>query len=294
VDWLEAKGIEFDVVTDEDLDAEGSALLSGYAAVLTGSHPEYSTERMLDGLKEYVDAGGWLLYLGGNGFYWVATTTGKEGSVLEVRRGAAGTRTWTSSPGEEHHSTSGEPGGLWRHRGRPPNLLVAVGFTAQGHDGRSQAYRRLGASFDPYWRWVFAGIKDDYVGAFGLSMGGAAGDEIDRFDPAVGSDPSAVVLARASGFGAYYQLAIEELPHLRQGTDGRDPDVRADMTCWERSGGGCVFAVGSIGWTASLGHAGYDNSVSRVTENVVKEALARQKDGARRRSETTRSEGRLP
>ena len=41
--WLEAKGIAFDIVTDEDLDDEGAALLAPYRAVLTGSHPEYHT-----------------------------------------------------------------------------------------------------------------------------------------------------------------------------------------------------------------------------------------------------------
>ena len=41
--WLEAKGIAFDVITDEDLDNEGPALLAPYRAVLTGSHPEYHT-----------------------------------------------------------------------------------------------------------------------------------------------------------------------------------------------------------------------------------------------------------
>ena len=34
-DWLEAKGYEFDVATDEDLDAEGATLLSPYKVVLT-------------------------------------------------------------------------------------------------------------------------------------------------------------------------------------------------------------------------------------------------------------------
>ena len=41
--WLEAKGIAFDIITDEDLDNEGPALLAPYRAVLTGSHPEYHT-----------------------------------------------------------------------------------------------------------------------------------------------------------------------------------------------------------------------------------------------------------
>ena len=68
--WLEARGIAFDVITDEDLDDEGEAILAPYRCVLTGTHPEYHTGRMLDALTAYRDGGGHLCYLGGNGFYW--------------------------------------------------------------------------------------------------------------------------------------------------------------------------------------------------------------------------------
>ena len=68
--WLEAKGFAFDIVTDEDLDEEGVALIAPYRAVLTGSHPEYHTLGTLDALAAYTGHGGKMLYLGGNGFYW--------------------------------------------------------------------------------------------------------------------------------------------------------------------------------------------------------------------------------
>ncbi|MGE4048310.1 MAG: N,N-dimethylformamidase beta subunit family domain-containing protein, partial [Acetobacteraceae bacterium] len=63
--WLEAKGQPFDVITDEDLDDEGVALLKPYRAVLTGSHPEYHTSGTLDALAAYTRDGGRLAYLGG-------------------------------------------------------------------------------------------------------------------------------------------------------------------------------------------------------------------------------------
>ena len=34
--------------------------------------------------------------------------------------------------------------------------------------------------------------------------------------------------------------------------------------------GSAVFSVGSINWFGSLSHNAYDNSVSRVTENVIR------------------------
>ena len=81
------RGIAYDVVTDEDLHAEGAALLAPYQVVLTGSHPEYWTAPMLDALEAYLAGGGRLMYLGGNGFYWVTGVDPERPHVIEVRRG---------------------------------------------------------------------------------------------------------------------------------------------------------------------------------------------------------------
>ena len=133
LDWMEAKGYDYDVVTDEDLHAEGEELLARYLVVVTGSHPEYWSARMLDALEGYMANGGRLMYLGGNGFYSVTSFDPERPHVIEVRRWH-GTGTWEAGPGEFHHSTTGEVGGLWRFRGRPPQRLTGVGFSAQGFD----------------------------------------------------------------------------------------------------------------------------------------------------------------
>ena len=73
LDWMEQQGYEFDVVTDEDLHFEGVDLLARYPVVVTGSHPEYWTGQMLDALEAYLSEGGRLMYLGGNGFYWITS-----------------------------------------------------------------------------------------------------------------------------------------------------------------------------------------------------------------------------
>ena len=95
LDWLEHAGIEYDTITDDDLHDEGADLLRPYAAVVTGGHPEYTSEEMLDALAAYTGSGGHLAYLGGNGFYWVTTVTEGSPRLLEVRRGRSGSRTWT-------------------------------------------------------------------------------------------------------------------------------------------------------------------------------------------------------
>jgi N,N-dimethylformamidase beta subunit-like, C-terminal len=39
------------VITEDDLDADGAALLAPYRCVLTGTHPEYPSLRMLDAFR---------------------------------------------------------------------------------------------------------------------------------------------------------------------------------------------------------------------------------------------------
>jgi N,N-dimethylformamidase len=275
VAWLEERGFAYDVVTDEDLDREGSALLDRYQAVLTGSHPEYYTEAMHTGIQQYLEAGGRLMYLGGNGFYWVTSVDPEHPHVVELRRGISGTRAWESLPGEWYHSTTGELGGLWRLRGWAPQRLVGVGFAAQGWGGAA-GYRRLAASHDPRAAFIFDGIADDEViGDFGLVLGGAAGDEIDRFDARLGSPSGALLLATSAGqHSDYYQVTSEDVPVTVPGQGGTEsPKVRADMVFFPTPSGGAVFSVGSINWLGSLGWNGYANNVSRITENVLRRYL---------------------
>ena len=75
---------------------------------------------MLTGLDEYLSVGGRLVYLGGNGFYWVTICPAGRTDTIEVRRGRSGTRVWESAPGEEHHAFRDERGGAWRNRGWAP------------------------------------------------------------------------------------------------------------------------------------------------------------------------------
>jgi N,N-dimethylformamidase len=272
VAWLEARGFEYDVITDEDLHREGRELLGRYRVVLTGSHPEYVTDAMHSAVRSYLESGGRLMYLGGNGFYWLTSVDPLRPHVIEVRRGASGTRAWESLPGEWYHSTTAELGGIWRLRGWAPQRLVGVGFAAQGWGGAA-AYIRLPASRQPRVAFILEGIaENEPIGNFGLALGGAAGDEIDRFDLQLGSPPHAVVLATSAGrHSDYYQVTVEDVPIMVPGQGGTEsPRVRADMVFFETPGGGAVFSVGSINWLSSLAWNRFDNNVARVTENVLR------------------------
>ncbi len=270
IDWLNARGYRYDVVTDEDLHREGADLLRGYKAVLTGSHPEYYSGAMLDALESFVGGGGRLMYLGGNGFYWVTSYHPDKPHLIEVRKGESGSRAWQARPGEYYHSTSGERGGLWRNRARAPQKLVGVGFSAQGFDASSY-FRRMPDSFDPRARFIFEGIGDDEpIGNFGLVGGGAAGHELDRYDLQLGTPPHALLLASSEGHSDNYQHVVEEVYFMFAGLGGtQDSGVRADMVYFSTPNGGAVFSTGSISWCGSLSHNRYENNVSRLTGNVL-------------------------
>jgi N,N-dimethylformamidase len=272
VDWLEVKGFGVDFYTDEDLHFEGAAVLTPYKAVLTATHPEYYSIEMLNAVRTYLTGGGRLMYLGGNGFYWV-TPMDPTGRYIEVRR-RDGTEHWQGAPGEHYHSLTGEPGGLWRFRGLAPQQFFGVGFTAQGFD-RNSPYRRQPGSFDPRASWIFDGIgRDELIGehpSLVLEVG-AAGSELDRADFALGTPPHTLVLASSSGHSDAYQHVVEQINTSNGAKPGgsENPLVRADMVFLEYPNGGAVFSTSAIAWCGSLSYNNYTNNVSRVTENVLR------------------------
>jgi N,N-dimethylformamidase beta subunit-like, C-terminal/Concanavalin A-like lectin/glucanases superfamily len=270
-DWLEAMGYEFDVITDEDLHYQGFELLKPYRVILTGSHPEYHSRQMWDAMMAYQQQGGRLMYMGANGWYWRIAYHPEVPGLIEVRRNEGGIRTWAAEPGEYYHSFTGEYGGLWRRQGRPPQMIVGTGFTAQGFD-ISAPYRRLPDGFNPRAAFIFEGIgKDEIIGDFGLIGGGAAGLEIDRADRQLGTPPHALVLATSQGGHTdVYLVVCEELLLTYPGLGGSENElVRADMVFYEAPNGGAVWSSSSIAWAGSLSHNNYDNNVSRITNNVL-------------------------
>jgi len=277
VDWLETKGIEYDIHTDEDLDREGMDLLAKYKVVLTGSHPEYSSENMINAYEAYQAQGGRWMYLGANGFYWIVAYHPDNSNIIEVRKGEAGTRAWTANPGEYNNAFDGKFGGMWRARGRIPSKLCGLTFTAYGFDVSSY-YRRMPDSERPEIAWMFEGIgKDEIIGDFGLVGGGAAGLELDRYDLDFGTPKHAYLVARSEGHTDLLLQVNEEIHFSVRGYYGggdENPMVRADMIFYTTANGGAVWAPGALTWCGSLSHNAYDNNVSRLTENVVRRFLS--------------------
>lgn len=268
--WLEHAGYDYEILTDHDLHRDGVAALTPYKAVINCTHPEYYSDRMMNATEQYLSAGGRLLYLGGNGYYWVTAARDNEPWCIEVRKLDVGSRAWQANPGEYYLTTTGEKSGLWRSRSRAPQKVVGVGFATEGFD-ESKAFERLPDSCDERVSWIFQGVgENELIGNFGLALNGASGLEIDRYDLALGTPPNALLLAASFGHSDNYPLVSEDIGYAFPGRGGtQDPQVRGDMTFFNTRNGGAVFAAGSIAWSQALPCNGGENNVARITRNVL-------------------------
>ena len=251
IDWLEHEEIPFDLITDDLLHEEGLELLRDYQVVITGSHPEYVTTKMLDAVEAYTQTGGRLMYMGANGFFWVTSHHQELPGVIEVRR--------LMPEGETFHEFDGVSGSLWALNDRAPQKLLGVGFVAMAFFGPSYYQREKNLDEDKVG-FIFDGITDDIIGDFGNHFGGAVGEEIDRTDYQMGTPDDTIVLARCS-----------TLPGIVEPDDFYTvDDVYAEMTFRAVPGGGAVFSTGSIAWSSALNHNNFENNVAAVTRNVLR------------------------
>ena len=97
--WFDHFKLKYDVVTDHDIHSKGHSILKNYKTLVTGTHPEYYSLNMLNALQTYVNNGGRIMYLGGNGFYWRISFDLKDNSVIECRKSEGGIRAHPPKPG---------------------------------------------------------------------------------------------------------------------------------------------------------------------------------------------------
>jgi N,N-dimethylformamidase len=268
--WLEDEGFAWDAISDHALHEEGLNLLTPYRVVVTGAHPEYWSTPMWQAMTAYLKAGGRLMYMGGNGFYWRIAFHEEAPWALEIRRAQAGARYWIAEPGEYHMAFSGELGGLWQRIGIAPQQLVGIGTVATGFDSCSY-FERLPDSFHPRAQWIFEGVgADERIGDFG-QLGGASGLELDWIDRSLGTPDHCLRLASSADHSPQYLQTVDTMTFNHTGVAAPvNPAVRADMVFFETPQGGAVWSTGSIAWSASLAWNGYDNNVARVTGNVLR------------------------
>ena len=269
IGWLEHNNYEYDVITDEDLHKEGLDSVKPYNCIITGTHNEYYSEKMIDALEDFVAEGGRVFSTGANSYYWVVGFSDEQPWCMEVRKLEAGMRAWAAQPGEYYMQTTGEKGGLWRTRGRPPQKFAGVGFIAEGFD-TAEKYRKMPDAWHRTVSWITKGVDGEIIGDHGLAYGGAAGVELDRYDLSLGTPPHTKIIASSGGHSDNYVLVTEELLYAYAGLVGSlDYRIRADMTYFTAPNDGAVFATGSIAFGQSLPSNNYNNSAATVMKNVI-------------------------
>jgi len=159
--WLENNNYPFDVVADKDLH-ENSSLLNNYKVLILNVHPEYWTLEMYNHLVHFLNNGGKLMYLGGNGIYWRVAL---KYDRIEVRKS-----------GDPHKYTSGT-GGKFRDLGMPESRHLGVQYTNAG----IHTYAPYKVYHSNHWIYNNTGVVDgQLIGQNSLNNGKASGSETDE------------------------------------------------------------------------------------------------------------------
>jgi N,N-dimethylformamidase len=266
--FLDHEGIDFDIITDEQVDAEGLALLQQYPVIISSTHHEYVTQGQFDAVGEYTAAGGRFVYIGGNGWFWSVAGHPTLPGVMESRN---------FSDIAERYLTNGERGGLMVETGRHPGPIFGNEMAGMIFNGSSE-YRRLEDADDARAVWIFEGTTEGEVfGDYGIDRvhGGAAGFEVDRYNPGNGVPRHALHLATSEPLKPTIEdVVISTLPlTIKYHPDKGDPWAQADLVFFETANSGAMFSTGSITWISSTMENDFDNDVARITGNVIRRFL---------------------
>ena len=248
LDWLDASGYAYDLFTDVDFHG-GIENMQSYNAVILSTHPEYWSTAMQDNLQTYLDQGGKLLYLGGNGMYRIVDF------LLDPDHPERDYKAFTTSSLESPPFL--EAPELFRKNGRSERRIFGVAYE---DFGKYSTYTVR----TPHRFFLGTGLTDgDPIGLSGRN-GLASGWEVDYTRP---DDPS-----KTDGDDGLPEDDPDRSPLntivLAQRTDNQ----RGNMVYREvdNGNGGFVFSVGSICFVGSLVE---DENLQVIVSNVLNECL---------------------
>jgi N,N-dimethylformamidase len=270
---------DYDVITDWDLH-QNPGLLKDYKTVIVNGHSEYWSAEAFTGLDRYLSAGGTLMVMSGNTFFW-RTSYSPDGSVMECRKydtRIGGRR--SAAMGEIWHSQDGQRGSLLRECGYPE--YETVGLSCIGWDGlqKKEDYGVFHATTADHF--LFQGPE-----SVGLRNGETFGHAPDGGLPhAVGhewdvrlgtlkevtthipagatlpdNEPEGIVTL-AEGYREAGGGTFDYFTNPARTTDG----VSAELIYWERPTGGRIVHFGAIaiGWALSA-----DPVLGKLVRNVL-------------------------
>lgn len=265
VDWLEHEKLPYDIITDDLLHKEGYELLSRYRTVMTGQHPEYQSPEIFKAVEQYLGKGGRFMYLGGNGFRNFAAWRNDGIPAVELRRVEEDYWTPQNFAGERRDELDGldprdcDP--YWTAKN------LGLQYSATTFQSGNGDYRVLPDAKNPRAAFIFNGVKSEIIGDYGTHFGGAAGDEIDRFDLKAGTPAHTLHLAKSDDIPVPQWATTEQAVQMRAAYESSQ---FASIVFFETPSGGAVFSVGSMAYIGALNHNNCDNDISRITRNVLR------------------------
>ncbi len=250
-DWLGASGYHVDVYSDLDLQ-RGILELSHYKGLILNTHPEYWTHEMLDRLEAYLNNGGCVMYLAGNGIYEETVFSADGNTLTMYPEYWCGEKTCRDRSYLRNLSPP-----------RPERAILGVAYRTEGF----KTYAPFQVLLSAHRFFQGTGLVDgSLIGASGLNAGGASGWEMDTSIP--GLAPDGVIVSATGADDRGSPPANIEL--LARGTNSGG--YGADMTYYSTASGGGVFAAGSLTFGGSLV---IDPVLQRIVRNVLDEFLRR-------------------
>ena len=205
---------------------------------------------MLDALEATSSSGGRLMYLGGNGFYWVTSIDPERPHADRGAPRAARDRHLASAPGrglpQRRPASSAGCGATAAAR---PSGSSASAWRPRASIARCRIERQPG-SFDPRAAFIFDGVGPTSRSATSASSWAApAALEIDRLDHALGTPPHALVLATATASPTRTSTWSRRSSRATREQGGTvSPFVRGDMVFFETPERRRGLLGGSIAW----------------------------------------------
>lgn len=236
--WLEDEGYDPDLYTDLDFH---NGVITGYDKLVITTHPEYWSTQMYDNLVAYLNGGGSVVYVGGNGIY-------EAGVYLADQTGMTFVGGVEFGPREPY---------LFRMIGKPERSVLGV--ATEGCDVPGSPF---GVEEPAHWVFNGTSILSAY-GANGLNIGGGRfNGAASAWETDTSSGPGAVGLGCSGPVMAPSSTLPAGLVVLARGTGDRGGEI----TYYDHPGGGFVFAAGSITFGGSLV---VDANLQQMMRNVM-------------------------
>ncbi len=269
IDFLDKEDIAVDILTDELLHREGAALLEGYSCVISGAHQEYVSHAEWDAVSSYLDQGGRMMYLGGNGWFWSVGPHPSAQGAIEYRKNTL----WS----ERVMENGLRGGGFWESDRRLEGLF-GVNMSGMTFQACTDFHKNPDAE-NPRASWIFDGCTEgENFGSYGVdnNQGGACGYEFDKADFNLGTPRHALIVASSNQIpGLIEQTTMGTMALVVSLNPAPEAETftRADVVFFETPNGGAVFSSSSISWNGSLNEQDRQNDVARITGNVIRRFL---------------------